>query len=169
MSSSVKWALWTTIKISLVKIFEGNTCGWTNIVKGILFAHRVSKHTSAKFSPFFPVYNREPTLPIDVKYNLYWREWKWTPFEQRNVWCRAYNCDLHRANIRQIAGENICWAQKKCRGYNRHHQVLKKIKVGEKVLLKNQRRIDRKGGKFSFKWFSYPQFIQCQIRTFAPQ
>ena len=29
-----------------------------------------------------------------------------------------------------------------------------KIKVDQKVLLKNQRRMDRKGGKFSFKWFS---------------
>ena len=28
-----------------------------------------------------------------------------------------------------------------------------KIKVGQKVLLKNQRRMDRKGVKFSFKWF----------------
>ena len=27
-----------------------------------------------------------------------------------------------------------------------------KIKVGHNVLSKNQRRMDRKGGKFSFKW-----------------
>ena len=27
------------------------------------------------------------------------------------------------------------------------------IKMGQKVLLKNQRRMDREGGEFSFKWF----------------
>ena len=39
-------------------------------IKGFLFAHRVSKHTSIKFSPFFLMYNREPTLPVNIKYNL---------------------------------------------------------------------------------------------------
>ena len=38
--------------------------------------------------------------------------------------------------------------------YNQRHQMPYKIKVYQKVLLKNQRRMDRKGGKFSFKWFS---------------
>ena len=38
--------------------------------------------------------------------------------------------------------------------YNQRHQMPYKIKVDQKVLLKNQRRMDRKGGKFSFKWFS---------------
>ena len=38
--------------------------------------------------------------------------------------------------------------------YNQRHQMPCKIKVYQKVLLKNQRRMDRKRGKFSFKWFS---------------
>ena len=59
-----------------------------------------------------------------------------------------------RANIYQTAGENICLArEKQGRDYNQYHQVPNKIKVGEKVYLKNQRRMDRKGGKFSFKCF----------------
>ena len=51
-------------------VLDGNPCDWHNIIEGVLFAHRVSKHTSTKFSPFFLMYNREPTLPIDVKYSL---------------------------------------------------------------------------------------------------
>ena len=47
-----------TIKDSLVKVFDGNPCDWPNIIEGVLFAHRVSKHTSIKFSPFFLMYNR---------------------------------------------------------------------------------------------------------------
>ena len=60
-----------------------------------------------------------------------------------------------RANMHQTTGENICSAQEKQRrDYNRRYQVPNKIKMGQKVLLKNQRRMNRKGSKFSFKWFS---------------
>ena len=56
-----------TIKDSLVKILEENPKKWPNVIEGVLFAHRVSAHYSTKFSPFFLLYNRHPTLPIDIK------------------------------------------------------------------------------------------------------
>ena len=59
-----------TIKDSLAKVLDGNSCGWPNRIKGVLFAHWVSKHTSTKFSPFFLMYNRESILPVDIKYSL---------------------------------------------------------------------------------------------------
>ena len=59
-----------TIKNSLVKVLEDNPVIWPQIIEGILFAHRVSRHSSTKYSPFMLMYNREPVLPIDVKHNL---------------------------------------------------------------------------------------------------
>ena len=59
-----------TIKDSLVKVLDGNPCDWPNVIEGVLFAWRISKRTSKKCSTFFLVYNREPTLPINVKYSL---------------------------------------------------------------------------------------------------
>ena len=52
-----------TIKDSLVKVLEENTKKM-DVIKGVLFAHRVSVHYSTKFSLFFLLYNRHPTLPI---------------------------------------------------------------------------------------------------------
>ena len=49
-----------TMKNSLVKVLEENPFKWPSIIEGVLFAHRVSKHSSAK-------YYREPVLPIDLK------------------------------------------------------------------------------------------------------
>ena len=38
------------------------------------------------------------------------------------------------------------------RDYDRRHKLPSSFKVNSKVCLKNQKRIDRKGGKFSYKW-----------------
>ena len=43
---------------------------WPQIIEGVLFAHRVSLHSSTMYSPSMLMYNREPVLPIDVKHNL---------------------------------------------------------------------------------------------------
>ena len=43
---------------------------WLHIIEGILFAHRVSRHSLTKYFPFMMLYNRETVLPIDVKHNL---------------------------------------------------------------------------------------------------
>ena len=59
-----------TIKNFLVKVLEDNPEMWPQIIEGILFAHRVNRHSSANYSPFMLMYNREPVLPIDVKHNL---------------------------------------------------------------------------------------------------
>ena len=59
-----------TIEDSLVKVLHRNPYDWPNLIKRVLSSHRVSKHTSITFSPFILMYNREHTLPIDVKYNL---------------------------------------------------------------------------------------------------
>ena len=59
-----------TIKNSLAKILANNHEMWPHIIEGILFTHRASHHSSAKYYPFMMLYNREPVLPIDVKHNL---------------------------------------------------------------------------------------------------
>ena len=45
-----------------------------HIFEGVLFAHRISRHLSTKYLPFFLIYNRDPVLPIDVRFSLAERE-----------------------------------------------------------------------------------------------
>ena len=54
----------STIKSALAKILNENPQEWPYVIQGVLFAHRVRRHKSTKFLPFFMLYNREPTLPI---------------------------------------------------------------------------------------------------------
>ena len=85
-----------------------------NIIEGVLFAHRVSKHTLTKLSSFFLMHNREPTLPIDTNYNLVYikgNEGEY-PFEKETFDAALTTAISMRTNIHQTAGENSCSAQK---------------------------------------------------------
>ena len=75
------------------------------------------------------MYNREPTLPIDVKYSLVDIDGNESEcaFDKKTLDPVLTSTISMRANIHQTAGENIWWAQEKQRrDYNRRHQVLKK-------------------------------------------
>ena len=101
--------------------------------------------------------NREPTIPIDVKYNLLNIKGNENehPFGKETFDPVLTTAISMGANIHQAAGENSCSAQK-----NNAVIIIEAIKCltrlnwVRKVLLKNQRKMGRKGGKFSFKWFS---------------
>ena len=58
-----------------------------------------------------------------------------------------------RGGIIEEAGGNIKNVQEKQkRDYDRRHLSNTDIRIGDPVLLRNNRRQDRKGGKFTFKW-----------------
>ena len=53
-----------------MKVLEENPLKWPSLIDGVIFAHRVSKHSSTKYFPFKLLYNQEAVLPTDVKYKL---------------------------------------------------------------------------------------------------
>ena len=147
-----------TIKDTLIKVLEENPAKWVDVIDGVLFAHRASIHFSTKFSPFFLLYNRHPTLPIDVKYDLIKEPAEVgecdDPFDIESFKDILDSSLKLREVSHGIAGENIEKAQKKQqRDYNRRHsQPESTIPIGSQVLLQDLKRQDRKGGKFKFKW-----------------
>ena len=146
-----------TIKDSLVKILEENPKEWPSVIQGVLFAHRVSVHYSTKFSPFFLLYNRHSTLPIDIKYNLVKESYDNTVDEPYDY--ETFRAVLNSSSkIREVthgkASQNIKKAQEKQqKDYNKRHSTPPStLPIGSKVLLQNLKRQDRKGGKFTYKW-----------------
>ena len=110
------------------------------------------------------MYNREPTLPIDIKHNLFQNvdddvdDNTDEPFDKKTFDAVLSNAISIREKVHKDVGENIQSAQKKQqRDYNRRHELPNVVKVGQKVLLKNQKREDRKGGK---KWLG-PYTVQA--------
>ena len=144
-----------TIKNSLIKVLGDKPAEWPFIVEGVLFAHRVSIHSSTKYSPFKLLYNREPVLPVDIKYQLSEMDLDENEPFDRNVFDSVLSSSA--AIIKKIhkqAEENIKKAQEKQKKdyLKRHGNTVNDICVGVEVLLRNNKRKDRKGGKFCYKW-----------------
>lgn len=158
-----------TIKDSLIKVLEENPKKWPDVIEGVLFAHRVSVHYSTKFSPFFLMYNRQPTLPVDIKYDLIKDSLgnpNDDPYDFETFSAVLMSTSKMRDAAHDQASQNIKKAQgKQRRDYNnRHCTPLSKLQIGSKVLLQNLKRKDRKGGKFTYKWIG-PYTVQSISKT----
>ena len=105
-----------TIKNSLVKVLEDNIAMWPSIIEGILFAHRVSRHTSTKYSPFMLLCNRELTDWCKNENLLD------EPFDTEDFDAVLRSATAIRDSIADEASKNIKNAQKKQkRDYDNRH------------------------------------------------
>ena len=59
------------IKDSLVKMLNAMPSGWSYVTEGVLFVHRVSRHSSTKYTSFFIMYNQQPVFPINIQQSQY--------------------------------------------------------------------------------------------------
>ena len=59
-----------TIKNTLVKVLDQHPEQWPYVMDGVLLSNSVSRHAWTNYSPFYLMYNREPVLPVDLKYGL---------------------------------------------------------------------------------------------------
>ena len=137
-----------TIKNSLVKVLNENPSDWPHVIKGVLFAHRVSQHSPTKFSPFQLLCNREPVLPIDIKHNISASK-TFDPnelFDMDTFQAIIASTAVIRQGIHKEVEQNIKMAQQKQkRDFDKRHYT-DIICVVDTVLLKNNKRSDRKGG-----------------------
>jgi hypothetical protein len=53
----------------LTNKMSDNPKHWHKILSGALWAHRISKHSATKVSPFELVYGQEAVLPVEISLN----------------------------------------------------------------------------------------------------
>ena len=145
----------------MLKLLQQNQDQWPQVLPGVLFAYRTSKQSSTGFSPFFLLYGRTAKLPIEC----YEGE---DPTDLTNevvaadivddlqpddISQRLRTISAVRVDIAQTASENILLAQdRQKRAYKARNKCKFFFTVGDKVLLWNLRRADRKGGKMTDPW-----------------
>jgi len=146
-----------TIQGSLLKVLGSNQDRWPDALQGVLFAFRTARHKSTGQTPFEMMYGRKAVLPIEnqffpvdipeesVPVDLNAEELSLNEHEFQehlNVIQKAQNI------VHVEAAKNITKAQKRQkRDYENRHKLKESFKVGDKVLVYNLRRADRKGGR----------------------
>ena len=107
-----------------------------------------------KILAIFLIYNRDPVLPIDVKFSLAEREVNETEvFDEEMFEAILASTTRIRREIHESATINITKAQDKQKeDFDRRHTSNSEIKVGDLILLRNNKRRVRKGGTISFAW-----------------
>ena len=135
----------------MVKALDEHPKEWPHIIEGGLFAHRVSQHSSTKYSPFFLIYNRDPALPIDVKFSLTEGEVNETEvFDEKTFEAILISAIRIRGEIHESATSKIRKAQDKQtkKDFDRRHLSNNEIKVEDLILLRNNKRKDIKEESF---------------------
>jgi hypothetical protein len=56
--------------IKLIKKIEENPKRWQEVLSEALWAHRISKHSATKVTPFELVYGQEAILPVEVNMDV---------------------------------------------------------------------------------------------------
>nr|XP_047143091.1 uncharacterized protein LOC124817279 [Hydra vulgaris] len=147
-----------SIKRTLVKVLEDAALEWPFIIDGVLFSMRIRKHKSTGFSPFELLYQREPFLPIDIDQNLIDYNDNATLIEDDSQNKKAILETFNKMNemkkcIFDEAYENIQKSQvRQKHNYDKRVNPKNSIAIGTKVLLRNHKRDDRKGGMLLKPW-----------------
>ncbi|MPC29161.1 hypothetical protein E2C01_022380 [Portunus trituberculatus] len=123
---------------------------WDKCLHGVLFALRSTVQAPTKFSPFKMLYGREPVLPTDVDHEF--ADCTSDPddpeFEEADFHATLSKLEILQNVVFKKADANIERAQAKQQGDFAERQYKQRnFNVGDKLLLYNLRRAERKGGK----------------------
>ena len=58
-----------TLGECIAKLVHSENKEWDQYVDATLFAYRTKKHSTTNYTPFYLMYRRKATLPIDLKYS----------------------------------------------------------------------------------------------------
>ena len=154
-----------TLQRQLLKFVSEEQNDWDLYLDSIAFSYRVSRQDSTKASPFYLVYGRQARLPIELNIKPEEGEPAAEPSTSSDLKFDEYISDMIK--IRRRALENIQAAQERQKGYYdaKHGKDKSKYQVGELVLVKNSKKLSRKGSKMEPNWHGHTEFMRSSERA----
>ena len=123
---------------------------WDDKLASALFAYRTTKHTSTKKTPFYLVYGREATLPVEL--DLPTQKESTDDASEDEALAARCNAFIDVSIQREEASANIKQSQRRQKKYHDAKIPDSSFNINDKVLLHNTRQTARKGGKLEPKW-----------------
>ena len=119
-------------------------------LKVFFFCASLKSTFVSKILAIFLINNRDPVLPIDVKFSLVDRKVNETEvFDEETFEAILVSDTRIRGEIHESVTSNIRKAQdKQKKDFDRRHLSNSEIKVEDLIFLRSNKRKDRKGGKF---------------------
>ena len=133
-----------TLCEGLAKVTEKEN-EWDKYIESVLFAYRTNKHNTTKRTPFFMVYGREATLPLNDK------DQNEEVSEKESLLKRIYEI-INLKEERNEVLDTIGKSQEKQKKRHDEKIVEDKFEIGDKVLLKDSAKEKQWSGKLSQKW-----------------
>ena len=139
---------------------------WVQMIPRMMASHRHTVHSTTNIEPSAMLLGQKPTLAVDMMlkneefFNRELEDYEIEEIESRDYGKVLKNFNLIKGNMYDDATENISAAQVQMKKYYdiRHSRDFK-YSVGDRVLKRECKNLQRKGGKYDIK-FSGPYTIQ---------
>ena len=139
---------------------------WVQMIPTMMASHRHTVHSTTNIELSAMLLGRKPTLAVDMMlkneefFNRKLEDYEIEEIESRDYGKVLKNFNLIKGNMYDDATENISAVQVKMKKYyDIHHSRDFKYSVGDRVLKRECKNLQRKGGKYDIK-FSGPYTIQ---------
>ena len=143
-----------TLGECIARLVQNEERDWDEFVEATLFAYRTKKHATTGFTPFYLMYGRQATLPIDLKI-----PGKEDLNDTNNPFMtRLYHLIEQLENDRQEVVNRVTQEQQKQKHRHDKKGVSEKLKIGDKVLVERTWLKTNFSAKLENKWIG-PYFI----------
>jgi hypothetical protein len=148
-----------TLGECIAKLVSNEEREWDNFVDATLFAYRTKKHKTTGYTPFYLMYGRQATLPIELK--IPGKEE--LSHQDDPLLTRLYQLIENLENDRRNVIDRV--TQEQQRQKNRHDQVgiSEKLKIGDKVLVEKTWLKTNFSAKLQDKWIG-PYYIHNVLK-----
>ena len=136
-----------TVTKLLLKYINADQDDWEEHLESVLFSYRTNVHATTKYTSFFLMNGREAVLPIQLQTGNV--DNGHTLVAITDIESEAYTQldTIHTETFTKVAS-NIENAQTKQKLYYDHKHTKAEFQLGNQVLLRNMRKLSRKGGKW---------------------
>ncbi|XP_061181232.1 uncharacterized protein LOC133189855 [Saccostrea echinata] len=144
-----------TLCSALTKYVSEKQDDWDQYLQQVAFAARTCQQKSTKESPFYLIYGRKVVLPIqlDIPTTVPNMQRQQTEEEFDEIYSDRITSFVELLKAHDAAKDNISIEQKKQKTYyDRKHGTADLLQPGQRVLLRNSKRINRKGDKMLHRW-----------------
>src|ERR1043165_479849 len=147
-----------TIGECIAKLVHNENKEWDQLLDATLFAYRTKKHKTTGFTPFYLMYGRQATLPLDLKIPGNENEKKGSPLLAR-IYQIIENIEIDRQEVK----DKIDKEQQKQKSRHDQQGISEKLNIGDKVLVERTWLKTNFSAKLEDKWIG-PYFIHSVLK-----